>query len=236
MTLTLKSRGGDVRLLQYALGITTDGVFGNQTLTHLKSSVLFDSSVGGTTTEKLYDYLKLITPEHIVTSHKLLLKNIREIDVDGDGKSDNRGEEIDKMIKFVFPQFNIEDKTTKGYAWCAIFVTYVLFNSYPDVHNKLLKTARAKDMLDWASVRANYIKVTNINQLRRDTIVIGGWVNDNGFGHVYIVDPIESLMQNIPDKVVTIEGNTNNAGSREGDGLYNKVRNIANNTIYQFKL
>jgi len=78
--------------------------------------------------------------------------------------------------------------------------------------------------------------VTNINQLRRDTIVIGGWVNDNGFGHVYIVDPIESLMQNIPDKVVTIEGNTNNAGSREGDGLYNKVRNIANNTIYQFKL
>lgn len=91
----------------------------------------------------------------------------------------------------------------KGYAWCAAFISWVY---------KVNKVTEFKTA--WAPGWFPKKRITN-NPLPGD--VFGIWIN-NRIGHV-------GLVYLWGDKVVrTIEGNTNEAGSREGDGVYEKRR------------
>lgn len=100
----------------------------------------------------------------------------------------------------------------KGYAWCAAFVSWV----YQVCGVTHFKTAWAPGWFP----RNKSIPLTfsqGSGQTPKPGDVFGIWIN-NRIGHV-------GLVYMWGDKVVkTIEGNTNEAGSREGDGVYEKRR------------
>ena len=93
----------------------------------------------------------------------------------------------------------------KGYAWCAAFISWVY---------KVNKVSEFKTA--WAPGWFPKTKTVK-HDLAEPGDVFGIWIN-NRIGHV-------GLVYVWGDKVVrTIEGNTNDAGSREGDGVYEKRR------------
>lgn len=94
----------------------------------------------------------------------------------------------------------------KGHAWCAAFISW---NYYVCGVTKF-KTA-------WAPGWFPAGKTLKADQIPQPGDVFGLWIN-NRIGHV-------GLIYVWGNKVVkTIEGNTNEAGSREGDGVYVKRR------------
>jgi hypothetical protein len=84
------------------------------------------------------------------------------------------------------------------------------------------KTALAYGFLQWAKERPNTTEVLSDKAKAQAGDIV---VYD--FSHVGIV------IQDKGSRIITVEGNTNGAGSREGDGVYRKDRpkSIARNFI-----
>ena len=101
----------------------------------------------------------------------------------------------------------------KGAPWCAAFISWV--------YNKAgFKTPRTA----WSPALFPLTKKSTIAQ---PGIIFGIYFPKlKRVGHCGIVESIRD------DWITTIEGNTNAAGSREGDGVYRKVRKKA--TIHCF--
>lgn len=109
--------------------------------------------------------------------------------------------------------------------WCAAFVSKCLQLAIaydgkpaPDQHKDRslqswrCKSARAYDWETWAAARGLQI-LDETAPLRPGDIVTFD------FSHIGIVEA-----ESGPNKVITIEGNTNADGSREGDGVYRRTR------------
>ena len=111
------------------------------------------------------------------------------------GKND--GAQVEKYLRVV--------GLGKGYAWCAAFISWV----YKVNRITTFKTAWAPA---WFTKNARAA-----NETPQPGDVFGLWIK-NRIGHVGLVYKWG------PKYVVTIEGNTNEAGSREGDGVYVKRR------------
>lgn len=120
--------------------------------------------------------------------------------------SPNRGPMIDMYLKSV--------KTQLGVAWCGAFVGYNL--SYFKIINPNSAWspdyAKSKDIIWRPKLK------TNIDLLIGDVITIY-YKNLKRVGHTgfYIKTDKDGYF-------ITIEGNTNGSGSREGDGVYLKKR------------
>jgi hypothetical protein len=108
---------------------------------------------------------------------------------------------------------------SEGYAWCAAFVSWCFDQSGIDaLHNA------------WAPAwfpagKTIYTKGKHNAIVPRKADVFGVYhANLKRIGHVGFIDswPPDG------DYVITVEGNTNNAGSREGDGVYRKRRPKSN--------
>lgn len=107
----------------------------------------------------------------------------------------------------------------KGYAWCSAFVAWCLNEvEIPHKVNAWSPTAENKSYFIYRD--------KNIVKEPRSGDVFTIWyaslkrIGHAGFYH-----------KNQNDKIiVTVEGNTNDAGSREGDGVYKKYRSL--NTIH----
>ena len=100
-----------------------------------------------------------------------------------------------------------------GYAWCAAFV-YWLCRTAGVPADLLPQRRSAAAVINWERwARANQIITTSP---RRGDLMF--WLNANGTGHIGIVTSFTGGIAK------TIEGNTNEAGSREGDGVYRKER------------
>ena len=106
-----------------------------------------------------------------------------------------------------------------GFAWCAAFICYLFkeASNKPGMKYsfKLPKTAGAFDYENWARNNSAYVDVI---KAPFDQILPGDVVIFN-FSHIGLA---VSTISN--GKVDCIEGNTNDAGSREGDGVYKKSR------------
>lgn len=100
----------------------------------------------------------------------------------------------------------------KGYAWCAAFVTYChMKNGLPSP-----QLAPA-----WAAAWfPEYRLIKNENALPGDVFGIY-YVKMKRIGHVGFID---ESWNNDSNNIITVEGNTNGDGSREGDGVYRKRR------------
>jgi peptidoglycan hydrolase-like protein with peptidoglycan-binding domain len=231
-------KGNEIKPFQYLLQVVPDGDFGRKTL---EATLNFQKSMNIPQTGEVDRITQNILyrtygdPPYIKTAREYI--GVTELDIDGDGVTDNRGVEVDKFIKHVWSWYDLSDQKKKGIPWCAAFVCYILHKS---THGKFsFKSASAKDTIEYA--KKNLIREVNKHSdLRFGEIVIGGWVNRSGFGHVYFVDPLNTLENQSNIKTfTTIEGNTSGVGSREGDGVYQRKRVLnspSGNKFYAFKI
>lgn len=139
---------------------------------------------------------------HCVLDHALQYIGLRET-------SHNRGPQIDEWIRRVGL-----DPTRGAYPWCAAFAWCMVEDACDELgrRNPLPATASVHGLWDRAP-----------RECRRDDPSPGVLVlhdSGRGRGHVGIVDHIEV------DYIVTVEGNTNQRGSREGDGVYQRRRSL----------
>lgn len=103
----------------------------------------------------------------------------------------------------------------KGYAWCAAFVHYCLIKAgIPNPVTAWSPTAENKSNMVYSNgrfykePRAGDVGTLYYSKLKR-------------IGHTFFYDHKQS------DKIyASVEGNTNGAGSREGDGVYRKYRSF----------
>jgi hypothetical protein len=102
---------------------------------------------------------------------------------------------------------------SKGYAWCAAFVSW----TFEKAGVKAIKSAYSPS---WFPRNKTIWKQGKGSQPQQGD-VFGIWFsNKNRIAHVGFVDSWGAK------EVITVEGNTNEAGSREGDGVYKKRRLI----------
>lgn len=126
----------------------------------------------------------------------------------------NQGKAIRKYKEHT--ELNPDD----AWPWCAAFVSFVVAEA--DERSETIslpvppRLARAFDFEDWGQKRALvfYPDDAHYQPAAGDIVVFN-------FSHVGIVEvPV------INGKVISIDGNTNEVGSREGDGVYRKKRAI----------
>lgn len=120
------------------------------------------------------------------------------------GKND--GEGVERILKSVGLQGT-------GAPWCAAYVVWVGDSALGRDHNPYPRSAWSPD----------FVKNPNWNRGRgrlpseADTFGIY-FQNLKRVGHTGLIEKVSG------DFAVTIEGNTNNGGSRDGDGVYRRRR------------
>jgi hypothetical protein len=133
----------------------------------------------------------------------------------------NRGPRVDQYIREVGL-----DPTKGAFSWCAAFV-YFCFQQTANalgVINPCVKTAGVAfhwvTAPAWAKVPAKEL-LTSPESIKPGCIYLVD--HGGGKGHTGLIERATSATT-----VATIEGNTDDGGSREGDGVYRKERQIAN--------
>jgi hypothetical protein len=124
----------------------------------------------------------------------------------------NDGSQVEKYLSGV----NLK----KGYPWCAAFCAWC----YQQCG---LPHPSSGYCPDWFKTKSNVITQREIKLAINKRMPLQGKVfglffpNKNRIAHVGIIDKVDG------DYIITIEGNTNQTGSREGDGVYRKRRLIS---------
>ncbi|MEO9257450.1 MAG: CHAP domain-containing protein [Crocinitomicaceae bacterium] len=144
----------------------------------------------------------------MIIADKIITIAITQLGVTEVPLGSNAGPDVEKYLKSV--------GLGKGYSWCMAFVYWVVSNAAKESfkETKLKKTAGVLDQ--WNSRPG----------LRLTTPVPGCiFIMDfgHGQGHTGIV---EKVLQN--GMITTIEGNTNDDGSREGIEVCRRTRNVKN--------
>ena len=134
----------------------------------------------------------------------------------------NRGPRVDQYILALglYP--------AGGYPWCACFVWWCFAQAVEKLgiaHNPCVRTASALNMFRGAPP---FWKFTDPSRVRPGNVVV--WDHGAGKGHTGIVEGID-LATSV---ALTIEGNTNAAGHREGDGVYRKSRPLGDPQLTGF--
>lgn len=110
----------------------------------------------------------------------------------------------------------------KGAPWCAAFVSWVFKTSGVQA----VKSAWSPDW--FPSSKTIFTKGKNNNKIPEAADVFGLWFNNlNRIAHVGFIHE----WQTSTSFAITVEGNTNDGGSRDGDGVYKKRR--LKNQIYK---
>lgn len=104
-----------------------------------------------------------------------------------------------------------------GYAWCASFVYWSLRRAGVSalVLPERWKAPAVRHWYGWAKLNGRL-------RYTPERGMLGFWLDKNGQGHIFWVRSYNAKT----GEIGTIEGNTNFAGSREGDGVYRKVRTM----------
>lgn len=110
----------------------------------------------------------------------------------------------------------------KGAPWCAAFVSWV----FQKANVSAVKSAWSPSW--FPAQNTVYTRGSNNNSIPQSADVFGIWFqNLKRIAHVGFVDD----WQVNTSFLITVEGNTNDAGSREGDGVYRKRR--LKNQVYK---
>ena len=217
------------RLVNVGCGpLAIDGVFGDGTesaveLFQTRRSLQPDGVVGPTTWDALFNEAPFIADQ----APTPLLASTLTIAISQNGVretpgSPNRGPEVDQYIR------SVGLNPTGAYSWCQAFV-YWSFDQAAQrlgVPNPCIKTAGVLE--HWQrSPAADRIQASaaadNPTLIRPGAVFIID--HGSGKGHAGLVTRVVS------GKIDTIEGNTNQVGSREGDGVYEQTRAIASITV-----
>ena len=108
----------------------------------------------------------------------------------------------------------------KGAAWCAAFVSWCFKKAG-------VKAVRSAWSPDWFKTNVIYTHGEKNNTVPTKSDVFGIYYQNKGrIAHVGFIDEWTD-----GNYFITVEGNTNDSGSREGDGVYKKRR--LKNQIYK---
>lgn len=140
-----------------------------------------------------------------------------QVGVMEDPLGSNRGPQVDQYLRSVGcdPADNL--------AWCAAFVYFCFDQASQKLarKNPLVKTAGVLD--HWTKAGQRKIpRVLQADAVHDPALVKPGFIfilsSGGGHGHTGLVVEV------LPGKLVTIEGNTNDNGSREGIGVFRRDR------------
>lgn len=138
---------------------------------------------------------------------------ISQIGVEESPRGSNRGPEVDEYLRSVWL-----DPELDSYPWCAAFVSWVIQNAAQDLSVAL--------QFRWSASAMGL--VSRNPQLVLASPVAGcvGVINHgHGKGHAFLIIATNDL-----GFVQTIEGNSNNDGSREGYAVVTNNRHISDIT------
>lgn len=208
--------------------IDEDGVFGNQTVGAVKLfqarfpdtdgvPLKIDGEVGPLTWAALFGGQSV--PVRNDTTNDLLASAVhmavREIGVMEDPRGSNRGPRVDQYV-------TATGLSPSGrFAWCACFVFFCYKEAAAALgrSNPVVRTAGVLD--HWNRAGAKGVpRITNAQASSNPGLVRPGHIFimnfGSGLGHTGIVERVTG------GKLVTIEGNTNTGGSREGIGVFRR--------------
>lgn len=139
-------------------------------------------------------------------SKEAILSAVSQIGVEEVPKGSNAGTDVEKYLKSV--------GLGKGYSWCMAFVYWNVLQATTKlkISNPLLKTAGVL-------AAYNYPKNKIVRNPQSGDIFIMDF--GKGQGHTGFVEYV------LNDTIHTIEGNTNDDGSREGYEVCRRVRKTA---------
>ncbi len=138
---------------------------------------------------------------------KLVTTAVSQLHVREQGYND--GKEVRKYLR--------STGLGKGYPWCAAFVAWC------HDENNIPNPGSAR-VVDWFDANVIWQKDWRKNQPEVLPGYVGGLYYEHlgRLGHIFIIEEEDA------NNYYTIEGNTNRAGSREGDGVYRKIRSKKN--------
>jgi len=220
------------RLNQLGCGpVDEDGVFGPQTIEAVK---LFqarfadldgephkvDGMVGAVTWGSLFGRPAVAA---LVHAGSPLLRTALEIAASQVGKMEvppgsNRGPDVDRYLVAVGL-----DPSKDSYAWCAAFL-YWCFREAAKKTGVKNPIARTPGVLDhWTKAgEAGAARITAAKAHMHEDLVRPGHIfvmdTGGGTGHSGLIEEVSA------GKLVTIEGNTNDAGDRNGIGVFRRTR------------
>lgn len=209
--------------------IAADGVFGQETLdavelfqtrsvdpfgTHLN----VDGSVGPLTWAALFgSVVPTVTTTATALLQKVITTSTGEIGVLEDPLGSNRGPRVDQYLRAAGL-----DPTEGHFAWCAAFVYWCFDQSSAALgsRNPVIKTAGVLDHWNRAGA-AGVHRLANAECVAQPSLVLPGLIfiltTSNGNGHTGLVENVRGSI------LTTIEGNTNEGGSREGIGVFRRT-------------
>jgi CHAP domain-containing protein len=132
----------------------------------------------------------------------------------------NRGPVVDEYIRAVGLD------PTSRYPWCAAFVYFCFERAAGTlgIANPVIRTGSVLGHWKKAAER-NITRILQRKALRTPGLLRPGLIfvlsTGGGLGHMGLVEQVET------GRVITIEGNTNDGGSREGVGVFRRSRTIA---------
>jgi hypothetical protein len=197
--MNFKGKKEVVKAVQKLLGVSSDGADGPVTWNAIlaKLSTKEPSASGGSIGEKMVS---------------LAREEIGVSEVDGS----NCGPRVDEYKAATWLDAD------KGWPWCAAFICWLVREAIEgeDTRFKRPRTAGAWDFENWAKQES-----TNGVELRKPTNedIKAGDIVIFTFSHIGLaVKDADSS-----GYVITIEGNTNGAGSREGGSVLEKKRHVS---------
>ena len=197
--MNFKGKKEVVKAVQKLLGVSADGADGPVTWNAILAKLSTKNRVasGGSVAEKMV---------------RLAREEIGVSEVDGS----NCGPRVDEYKAATWLDAD------KGWPWCAAFICWLVREAIEeeDVKFKRPRTAGAWDFENWAKQQS-----TNGVELRKPTNedIKAGDIVVFTFSHIGLaVKDADSS-----GYVVTIEGNTNGAGSREGGSVLEKKRHVS---------
>jgi len=154
-----------------------------------------------------------------------------QVGVQEEPKGSNKGPMINEYLKAV--------GLGPGYAWCAAFVywCYAAAAKRVGVENAMVKTAGVYDCWNRSNNRKGVQKITKSEVVAGTAVLQAGdqfvMTYGRNKGHTGI---IESITENEAGTIVlhTIEGNSNNSGSREGYAVVRQTRLLSHKAIQGF--
>ena len=197
--MNFKGKKEVVKAVQKLLGVSADGADGPVTWNAILANLSAKNAIasGGSIAEKMVS---------------LAREEIGVSEVDGS----NCGPRVDEYKAATWLDAD------KGWPWCAAFICWLVREAIEgeDVKFKRPRTAGAWDFENWAKQQS-----TNGVELRKPTNedIKAGDIVVFTFSHIGLaVKDADSS-----GYVVTIEGNTNGAGSREGGSVLEKKRHVS---------